>query len=70
MDRLQALELARTAPRKKTPSLRKAVDAFCRHCIYDEKSGFGTWRQQVTACTATTCPLYKVRPLAEGESHG
>mgnify|MGYP001817626790 CR=1 FL=1 len=45
-------------------SLRKAIDAKCRECIYDESSGGGNWRQQVTACTAKTCPLYWVRPVS------
>jgi len=42
-------------------SLRAAVDAKCRDCIYDECSP-GRWRQQVAACTITHCPLYAVRP--------
>ena len=45
-------------------SLRKAIDAKCRECIYDESSGGGNWRQQVTACTARTCPLFSVRPVS------
>lgn len=44
-------------------SLRDALNAFCRQCIYDPKSGLGTWREQVGACTARTCPLYAARPL-------
>lgn len=51
------------------PSLRGAIDAKCRECTYDPKSGAGTWRQQVTACTSRTCPLYPVRPTSEGR-HG
>lgn len=43
-------------------SLREAVDAKCRECIYDELEP-GRWKQQVAACTATSCPLYPVRPL-------
>jgi len=40
---------------------KKAIDAFCKMCIHDtcEK---GTWRQQVEACPATECPLFKFRP--------
>jgi hypothetical protein len=41
--------------------LRKAINEFCRMCIYDPGQG-GTWRQQVDACAAVTCPLYEVRP--------
>lgn len=44
------------------PSLRAAINAMCHSCLYDKKSGLGTWRQQVEACTAKTCPLYNVRP--------
>ena len=47
------------------PSLRGSINAFCRWCIYDPKSGIGTWRQQVEACTSPDCPLYAVRPLSE-----
>jgi hypothetical protein len=46
-------------------SLRKAIDAKCRECIYDPIGGGGTWRQQVHACTSYRCPLYPVRPLSE-----
>ena len=46
-------------------SLRKAIDAMCKECIYDEHSGLGNWRQQVTACPATRCPLHEVRPLSK-----
>lgn len=45
------------------PSLRKAVNAFCRSCIYDPLSGLGTWRQQVAGCQCADCPLYGVRPM-------
>jgi len=50
-------------------SLLGAIDAKCRECIYDPKSGTGTWRQQVEACTSQTCPLFQVRPMSEG-CHG
>lgn len=42
-------------------SLRKAIDAKCRECIHDDRSGAGSWRQQVAACTSKNCPLYSVR---------
>lgn len=45
-------------------SLRKAINDMCKSCIYDE-FGQGNWRQQVTACTVTTCPLYPVRPVSK-----
>ncbi len=43
-------------------SLRAAINAFCKSCIYDPIGGSGTWRQQVEACTSYRCPLYPVRP--------
>lgn len=45
-------------------SLRAAINAKCKWCIYDPLSGLGNWRQQVTGCTAKTCPLWPVRPLS------
>lgn len=48
------------------PSLRASINDKCRECIHDPFSGGGTWREQVTACTSTGCPLYPVRPLARG----
>lgn len=41
--------------------LRPKIDAFCVECIYDPCSE-GTWRKQVTDCTAPSCPLFTVRP--------
>lgn len=45
------------------PSLRQAINAKCKECIYDP-IGRGTWRQQVEACTSYACPLYPIRPKA------
>jgi hypothetical protein len=62
----KGLEAARLAPRGKRikrPSMRKAVDAMCKGCIYDPLSGLGTWRQQTEGCTSTECPLYELRPV-------
>ena len=42
-------------------SLRKAIDAMCKDCTYDELDK-GTWRQQVAACTIKICPLHSVSP--------
>ena len=47
--------------KRKTVSLRKAVNAKCRECIYD-KHQKGTWLAQVAACTSTSCPLFDCRP--------
>jgi hypothetical protein len=44
-------------------SRKKAIDAFCKACIYDPKSA-GTWRQQTAACTSKNCPLFAFRPRA------
>lgn len=44
-------------------SLRGAINAFCAWCIYD-KGAKGTKAEQIRRCTATTCPLYLVRPGA------
>lgn len=49
-------------------SLRKAIDEHCRSCIYDPKSGLGTWRQQVEGCTVTRCALWPVRPMSNTRS--
>lgn len=46
-------------------SMRNAINAFCKECIYDPYSGCGTWRQQVGACISTDCPLYAYRPMPE-----
>lgn len=51
------------------PSLRKAIDATCRSCIYDPMAG-GKWREQVTACASSCCPLHPVRPQTTAKSHG
>lgn len=45
-------------PRK---SLRAAINALCKECIYDDEME-ESWRQQVTDCTSKKCPLYTVRP--------
>jgi hypothetical protein len=49
------------------PSLRAAIDAFCKGCIYDPGSGNGAWREQVEACSSANCPLHPVRPRSKGE---
>lgn len=48
----------------KGTSLRGAINAKCKECIYDPMGGAGTWREQVEACTSRTCPLYPVRPVS------
>jgi len=44
-------------------SLRSAINANCRDCIYDSTNG-GNWRQQVEACSVVACALYPVRPVS------
>ena len=44
-------------------SLRKAINAMCRSCIYDPSNG-GTCAQQIRDCTVRACPLWPVRPGA------
>lgn len=47
-------------------SLRSAINAKCKECIYDPIAGGGTWRQQVSECTSVTCPLFDIRPMSKG----
>ena len=49
-------------------SLRAAINAKCRECIYDPYPGSGNWRQQVEACTSPDCPLFSVRPISRPET--
>ena len=43
-------------------SLRRAVNAYCRSCIYDP-GDIGTAAQQIACCIVTECPLYPFRPI-------
>ena len=43
-------------------SLRRAINAHCRACIYDPFD-YGTCAQQIACCTAFTCELYPRRPV-------
>ena len=47
--------------KKPVRSLRAAIDAHCRSCIYDDKCGGGTWREQVAQCSAVACALWPIR---------
>ena len=44
-------------------SLRAAIDAMCKSCLYDPGNGNGGWREQVQGCSSSNCPLHPVRPL-------
>lgn len=50
-------------------SLRGAINAKCKGCIFDPKSGGGTWREQVAQCSCVRCPLWPVRPLPGSGPH-
>lgn len=54
---------AQTAGKLGRLSLRDAVNAKCKSCIYDPWAGNGTWREQVQACSSANCPLHAVRPM-------
>jgi hypothetical protein len=44
-------------------SLKKAIAAKCKDCIYDQAIP-GSWLSQVEACTSVkSCALWPVRPL-------
>lgn len=42
-------------------SLRKAINDYCKGCIYDSLAP-GTWLKQVEDCSSPDCELYPVRP--------
>lgn len=44
-------------------SLRAAIDAKCKSCIYDPGAR-GNWREQVSACSSANCPLHPLRPIS------
>jgi hypothetical protein len=45
------------------PSLRAAINAMCKSCLYDPGNGNGAWREQVKGCSSSNCALHSVRPL-------
>lgn len=45
------------------PSMRRAINAMCKSCIFDPVGG-GNWRQQVSACSTPSCPLFELRPVS------
>ena len=48
-------------------SLRAAIDAKCKDCIYDTYAP-GTWREQVAQCSSLDCALWPVRPAPHSGS--
>ena len=49
---------------EKSTTPRQAINSHCRVCIYNPEAP-GTWRQQITLCSVTGCPLYPVRPVSK-----
>ena len=45
------------------PSLRSAVNAKCKSCIYDSAAR-GNWREQVSECSSANCSLHPLRPIS------
>jgi len=43
-------------------SLRRAINAHCRACIYDPLD-YGTCAQQIACCIVANCPLHPHRPI-------
>ena len=54
---------------KKRKSMRRAINEYCRECIWDSLMP-GNWKQQTGACTMTTCPLYEFRPVSKPRKAG
>jgi len=44
-------------------SLRTAINAMCKSCLYDPGNGNGGWREQIKGCSSSNCALHPVRPL-------
>jgi hypothetical protein len=56
------------AQESRRSGLRGKINAKCVECVYDDIGGGGTWREQVEACTAVSCPLFSVRPVSRPET--
>ena len=51
-------------------SRTKAINDYCKGCIYDQKAP-GTWREQVEACTSEgRCALWPYRPVSVSTVNG
>lgn len=65
-DEENAIDATPEGVTKQKRSLRRAVNEYCRSCIYDPlDKGAGNWRQQVANCTVAKCALYEVRPFSK-----
>jgi len=40
-----------------------AIAAKCKDCIHDP-AALGNWKEQVSACPCTDCPLWRFRPVS------
>jgi len=49
-------------------SFKKCIENYCKICTYDHTQP-GTWREQVEACTTTSCPLWEVRPVSSATTY-
>lgn len=49
------------------PGIRARVNAHCVSCIYDSLVE-GSWRQQVSLCTVTSCPIWDIRANTRANS--
>lgn len=65
MTKEERLAKAREALKNRLPrpSMRQAINAKCRECIYDPIGGRGTWREQVGDCVSANCALHPLRPM-------
>jgi len=55
-------------------SRTKAINDYCKGCIYDQKAP-GTWREQTENCTSgptakAPCPLWSYRPVSVSTVNG
>lgn len=49
-----------------SPTTRgQAITAYCKGCIHDSAAA-RNWKQQVPACLATDCALWRFRPVGRG----
>ena len=45
-----------------TKTRGQAIAAYCKACIHDAAAS-GNWKEQVSVCPATDCPLWQFRPV-------
>ena len=48
------------------PTRKNAINAMCAHCVGCTETRLERgFKQQISGCTSTGCPLYVYRPYAE-----